>query len=495
MSNQFLRTSWTTYLGELRPIWDIKVKSSEPGCYFSGTARYDENAPTPTATATPPVTPTMTQTPSQTQTGTPNPTSTPTNTPTNTQTSTSTPNPTSSPTPSITASSTPPVTPTSTSTPTSTAQVTPTPTNTSTPTNTLTATNTPSPTQTGTAVITPTPSITPSATPTTPPFSPSSVPNLFQWFDASNSSSYSTRTVGSQTYVTSWTGTAGSTLTQPTQSYQPQLIQGAHGFPYSGVSFVGADIALSGTTSGSVPSGNTTFIVSYNPTDTNSMEFSVDTNNGEGISSQYNNNNIAETRTPFYKVAWNGWTSVQYYPNSFLAVTGNSVSAGGTLNDNPHDTTSSFTPGSTMTRVRISDIAADSNGTIFEIVVYNRVLNQTEYNNVTNYLKNKWNYAVFSATPTPTPTVSITPSPTATPVLYQYWNVEAYGRTTCTLATTGVLKIYTGGGASPQTNRFYCNSASLYKYKPVSQTTPQAFIEELNPPYASSTSCSGVSCI
>jgi len=107
MSSQFLRTSWSTYLGELRPIWDIKVKGAEPGCLFSGSAEYQDYAPTPTATETPTVTPTMTVTPTNTQTPSVTQTQTPSQTQTLSQTQTRTPDVTSTVTPTNTQTRTP----------------------------------------------------------------------------------------------------------------------------------------------------------------------------------------------------------------------------------------------------------------------------------------------------------------------------------------------------------------------------------------------------
>jgi hypothetical protein len=255
---------------------------------------------------------------------------------------------------------------------------------------------------------------TPSPTPTTPPFDPLSVPNLFQWFDASDSTTYSTRVSGSTTYVTSWSGKTGATITQATTSLQPQLIQYANGLPYSGVSFAGIGVNLSGSTNTAVPSGNTTYIVSYNQNDNNSLQFSIDTNNGEGVSSQYTNINTVEARTPSRKVAFNNWTSRFDYPYSLLWVSGNSVSADGQLNGTSPSSTSTFSAGTTMNGVRMSDISADSQGTIYEVLVYNRTVTSAEHALILSYLQRKWAYSLWTITPTPSATATATPTPSVT---------------------------------------------------------------------------------
>lgn len=337
------------------------------------------NTPTPT------VTPTMTQTPTNTPSVTPTNTSTPTNTPTNTGTNT--------PTPSITAS----VTPTMTQTPTNT------------PTQTTTTTLTSTPTQTMTQ--------TPSPTPLP---NPALIPNLFQWFDAASGSTFTTSVSGTSTFVSSWQARIGDSVSQPNISLQPRLVAGANGLPYSGLTFSGLNITMSGATSGTTPSGNTTFIVSYAPAKSNALTFSIDTNNGEGISSQYVNANVMEGRSVGRKVQFNQWSQVSttrpYYAYALMIVSGNTTESSGLLNDTlPSSTANTFTAGSTMTGIRMSDVAADSDGTIYEILVYNRILNSIEIEQVKYYLERKWNYSQWGIFPTPTPTNTKTPTQTPTP--------------------------------------------------------------------------------
>ena len=340
---------------------------------------------TATATNTPTSTPTntATQTPTQTQT------STPTQTPTNTATQTPTNTATQTPTPSITASATQTSTPTQT--PTNTA--TQTPTNTASP----TPTNTATPTQTST--VTPTNTTSPTPTPTaTTPFLPSNIADLYQWFDTSVDSNITTRESGGETFVESWTGrTGGYSVNQTTAANQPKLVQGAFGFPFSGITFSGGTDFLSGDAGNvAIPTGNTTFIVARVPDEVNALLFDVQASGGtsETTTSLYVNFNVVQMRNVGGSVSINSWDTRSKYPKLLGATSGNTSTRSGMFNDIAQTSTGTFTSGSNYATIRFSTNTgvAPSNGTIFEVLVYNRVLTQTEANNVLAYLKSKWDY-------------------------------------------------------------------------------------------------------
>lgn len=294
------------------------------------------------------------------------------------------------PTPTPTRSATPTPTRTATATPTNTSTPTNTPSNT--PTRTAAATQTPTPTRTATVTPTNTSSPTPTSSPL--PFSPARINDLFQWFDASSGSTLSTSVTGGTTYITSWSGRTGAVVSQLTNSLKPQLVAGANGLPFSGVTFSGTGINLSGSTSGTTPSGNTSFIVSYSPDDVNALQIQLDTSNGEGVSSQYVNSNTIEGRLPGRKIQFNNWSSRTKYPKSLMILSGGTTSGGGTVNGTlPSSTSGTFTYGSTMTGIRMSDIGADTQGTIYEYIIYNRILSPSEILQVQSYLETKWNYS------------------------------------------------------------------------------------------------------
>ena len=297
-----------------------------------------------------------------------------------------------------------------TPTPTSSSTMTPTPTRTptQTPTNTTTSTPTPSVTMTQTSTNTPTNTSTQTPTPTqtltpspTPPFSPASVADIYQWFDASVGSNITTRVSGADTFVESWTGrTGGYSVNQTTGANQPKLVAGAYGLPFSGITFSGGTDLLSGS-AGNVltPSGNTTFIVCYVPDDTNALLFDVAASGGtsETTTSLYVNAGTVQMRSVGGSVNRNTWTTITKYPKLLGATSGNTSTRSGSFNDTTQSSTGTFTSGSRYATIRFSTAAAvaPSNGTIYEVIVYNRVLTQTEANNVLTYLKSKWNYSTW----------------------------------------------------------------------------------------------------
>jgi hypothetical protein len=358
------------------------------------------NPPTPSATLGVTPTPTPSQTPSQTPTQTPTGTLGVTPTPTSTGTGTPTPTPTTTLTATPTGTETPTPTPTTTLTATPTGTGTPTPTPTTTLTSTPTGTGTPTPTPTTTLTSTPTATSTstPTPTPSATPFSPSSVADLYQWYDASDSANITTRVSGSQTFVESWTGRTGAYfMTQTTAANQPELVSGAYGLPFSGVSFSGLTDFMTGTTGNvSIPTGNTVFCVVYQENAVNQLLFDIQGNDGglNGAVSYYVNFNVVEMKVIGGRVSHTLYDLKPKYPKILGIVSGDSVSRAGTLNDIPQSSTASFSASSQYATFRMSTVGGDApaNGTIYEIIVYNRKLTQSEVDNVSNYLKTKWDY-------------------------------------------------------------------------------------------------------
>lgn len=353
---------------------------------------------TPTQTPTNTGTPTQTPTTTTTLTLTPTQTGTPTQTQTPTGSGTPTPTPTTTLTATPTGTATPTPTTTLTATPTGTGTPTPTPTTTLTSTPTGTVTSTPTPTTTLTSTPTQTTTSTPTPTPTTPPFSPSSISDLYQWYDASFADNFTTRESVGQTFVESWTGrTGGYVMTQTTAANQPQLVSGAYGLPFSGVSFSGGSDFMTGTTGNvSIPTGNTVFCVVYQENAINQLLFDIQGNDGNfnGAVSYYVNFNVVEMKSVGGRVSHTLYDLKPKYPRILGVVSGDSISRAGTLNDIPQSSTASFSASSQYQTVRMSTVNGDApaNGTIYELIIYNRKLTQSEVNSVVSYLKTKWNY-------------------------------------------------------------------------------------------------------
>ena len=430
---------------------------------------------TPTPTATPTVTPTMTQTPTNTASQTATPTNTETSTPTPTTTTTLTSTPTTTPT--LTA--TPTQTETPTQTPTTTTTLTSTPTN--------TATKTSTPTQTPTNTTTQTQTQTPSHTPTPTPGLPGTIPDIFQWFDASYDIGLTLRQDGSNYFVRQWVPRVGNTISQNTDSFQPQLVPNAKGFPYSGVTFTGTSNNMSGLISPTVatPAGNTTFIVSYLENGPNQLMWSIDTDNGEALSSYYINlnadgiTNTVEMRSINKLISNRRTQGIANFPKVLGVVSGDTSDALGTFNDVQTTTSRTYSIGANMNRIRMGNPDSSSALMImYEVIVYNRKLNQTEVNQVVNYLKTKWNYANWA--PSPTPTATVTPSPTMT--LTNTLTPTSTVTPTVTQTPTRPLRYYVGNRytsacvssgsysfSSPYDltlNNWYCEPTTGYRWQP-----------------------------
>ena len=319
-------------------------------------AQQDNTTPVPDITPTP--------TPSNTPTGTPNPTGTPTGTPTNT--------------PTRTAAVTP--TPTNTPTPTRTASVTPTP------------TNTPTQTNTGTPNPTTTPTNTP--TPSSVPFSPSGLTNLQHWFISTSGAS-----------VSSWTnyGLLGGSVNQGTASKQPALSTQTLG-SYSGIAYnFGSQDFLLGSFASTNFSSSTTFAV-YKM---------LSSSDQSGVSFGQTSIEVYQTSIPL------GVQIRTAHPPSRItltAVQSSNLSSRPILFGASGDTSAfdaEFMAGSvgtaTGTKTAITgsttvttqqfglDPGSGSGQSIqlFEFLAYNRKLTETEYNNVVNYLKTKYQYSTW----------------------------------------------------------------------------------------------------
>jgi hypothetical protein len=347
--------------------------------------------PTPSITAspTPTNTSTTTQTPTPTNTSTPTPTPTsglsPTPTPTNTETPTNTPTPTptntETPTPTNTETPTNTPTPTNTETPTNT----PTPTNTETPTQTPSPTNTETPTQTPTPTNTGTPTQTPTPSSTPPPFSPSSLTNLQHWYLSTSGAS-----------VSSWTnyGLLGGSVSQGTASRQPSISTETLG-SYTGQSvyFASRD-NMSGTFTSANYSSSTVFAV-MKIFSTDASGWSIDLLSGANNSWSWQSRLSANTSivrkdpnsssSPFRTIAplllGTSGTTGSLFTASFNDVLGTSGAY-----------TSAATTAVTLNFGYDPGLSSSTQISIFEFLVYNRVLTTIEYANVMSYLKTKYQY-------------------------------------------------------------------------------------------------------
>jgi hypothetical protein len=523
--------------------------------------------PTPTNTVTPTVTPTITLTSSVTPTQTPTPSVTETTTPTPSVTETTTPTVTSTPTNTQTPTNTSTVTPTITSTVTPTITLTQTPTQTQTPTNTstvtptITSTVTPSITSTQTPTVTPTITLTMTPSPTSGPFNPSRISNLQYWFDASSGAT-----------VSSWTnyGLLGGSITQSDAILQPEVKTDSFMGAWTGttMSFTNrqrmfgtfANVNFSATTQFLVfkQVSRATFgdIIGYRIWD------GVNTTN---IFSQW----LSRTSTPpgnAFNLPFSGISlssSALVGSPSLISIETSGLTQGTALIDMEiNDTTqvmtysasTAYLSGNTFQVGGVQIFGGTNIVEFAELIVYNKVLTPSEFLEVENYLKTKYDYPTWiiptptptstvtptitptsTVTPTITPTISLTPTNTITPTitqtpnntttpsvtptitptrtqtptitptktptptreLYQYYNVELYNCVNCDYAgITGVLKIYWDAIGGPNNGWYYGGPGSSvsYKFKIISPATGPTYDYLLNPNYQGSNTCGSFGC-
>jgi hypothetical protein len=274
-----------------------------------------------------------------------------------------------SPTPSPTPTNTPGlVTPTNTPSPTQT------PTNTATPSQTPTQTSTPG------ASPTPTPSITPSATPA--PFDPLSLGNLQLWFLSTSGATSS-----------SWTniGLLGGSANQGNPSFQPTIITDTLGsFTGTAVNYFANDNQGINFTSTDYSASTIFAVMKFNAFDSTNQNWTMNlvgsgvcaiiTTNSPGI---VKNPNAIES--PFGSQLGPLLMASSGQSNSFLSVSFNDSLGSSIFPFTGVDDASTFIIGSAGTNV-------DNDTSVFELMIYNRLLNASEYAQVVNYLKTKYQY-------------------------------------------------------------------------------------------------------
>jgi hypothetical protein len=242
----------------------------------------------------------------------------------------------------------------------------------------VTPTNTQTPTQTSTGTPTPTPSST--------PLIPTS--NLQHWYVSTENAT-----------VSSWgnKGLLGTGLTNSDVATQPQLVTSSLG-SYSGQAyeFLNQD-DLFGTFSATTYTGLTTFMVAkWLSNNTSGVYGGAFTETNELFGG---NNRYLTTYVGTASLSAGDSNSVAGQPLIYsVSGTPGVFSASYDIKSNVF-TTSLNSSGATPAAVSFLQIESASvsspvvNLTIFEYIVYNRKLTSTEFADVINYLKTKYNYA------------------------------------------------------------------------------------------------------
>jgi len=255
-----------------------------------------------------------------------------------------------------------------------------------TPTPSQTASPTPTPSITPTSTLTPTPTPTPSATPA--PFSPDDLSNLTYWWD----SEFGVSESGGN--VVSWTDKVSSRVATPTDLsafVNNTTLQNG----YSGMTLLdGFTDSMTFSSAGNMTAYTGFFVVKYYKNDVGGAVYLIgqDTFNGWGVGIG------GSPSTPFIFDADDGIT---------LAASANTFSTGITYSmtyckDNTEGfirqdgveiaRNSGWNSGLSVDRLFENTNAGFRyfNGTMWEIVIYDRKLNSSEILQVENYLSNKY---------------------------------------------------------------------------------------------------------
>jgi hypothetical protein len=264
-----------------------------------------------------------------------------------------------------------------------------------TPSPTPTRTQTPTPTQTPT--ITPTPSITPTITPTTtptltptpsstppPPFDPLSLGNLQHWYLSTSGATEA-----------SWTnlGLLGGAITQADALLQPSLISETLGsFTGTAVNYTGSENQSSGFPLENYSGSSTFLVMKRNSVGTGN--WTINLAGGSGVCFVIGTSNPEFLKTPNIVSS-----TPQPYPLGELLIA-SSGQSNSFFNATYNDGSGTLTP---FTGTDVSDFfnigsnegQIGNNNSIFEVMIYNRLLNSSEYAQVVNYLKTKYQYSTW----------------------------------------------------------------------------------------------------
>jgi hypothetical protein len=318
---------------------------------------------------------------------------------------------------------TPTPTPTNTSTQTPTQTQTPSKTPTQTPSQTATKTPTPTQTPSNTATRTQTPTNTPTPT-TTPPPNPANISGLIMWFDGSSSSNLSLRNSGGVNYVQQWynkqTPYSFYDMVQSTAAYQPTYASSGVTWNSSRQNALQTSVAFTGSSSSN--SAMTIFIVgTISPSTVGSnrryidldksgavkywKSFAQNGTTGWKVNSEYNGTG-AEDDSYYYNTTSgiNTGTKSKFVVQQSLGSTGSTMNRFYQVNGvNQTDTWTSISQQSgaqttfntinakmtLMNDWNYDTAALGCEGTIYEVLWYDRILTSSEISAIQLYL-NRW---------------------------------------------------------------------------------------------------------
>jgi hypothetical protein len=259
-----------------------------------------------------------------------------------------------------------------------------------TPSITPSPTQTPNPTQTPTTTPTQTPTTTPTTTPTPtpspePPFNPLSLGNLQHYYLSTSGATSS-----------SWTnlGLLGGAITQGDPLDQPSIITETLGsFTGTAVSYINGDRMVGGFTRTDFSSSTIFWVAKINSVDTARGWSIIMGDSISGINTAIQTFPLQISKDPSVLDAPSLGT-----PELLMSASGTTASFfNASWNDLPSQFTNPFTGGDFSDVFNLGDNQGQTTSdiSIFEFMVYNRLLTNSEYLQVTNYLKTKYQYSTW----------------------------------------------------------------------------------------------------
>ena len=300
-----------------------------------------------------------------------------------------------------------------------------------TPTVSITSSNTQTPTHTSSATVTPTHTPTPTQTPSgTPAAFPPNIPNLLFWWDASDVTTLTLNTIGGVDFISGITDKVSSqTLSQSDNALQPIWGYDPNITSEKSIRFSGGTRFLRGVPNGSYAQNTPKtifYVTTSGSTNLSAQQLYIEIRNTGGTQGSAYANMIETSNVP--RVITNqivndltGYTSSTGGSNpqlmigystalnedssAYLEVNNVSRTIGplnrallGNLNSYSFGRGLNFTGGVQQ-------------GSLGEVLWYNRILNDSEIEIIVRYLQLKW-YKDNPITPTPTNTPTVTPTMT-----------------------------------------------------------------------------------
>ncbi len=189
-------------------------------------------------------------------------------------------------------------------------------------------------------------------------------------------------------------------ISQLTSSYQPLFISDSKlntSATVNGISFANGGYMTFRFPSTKTVQGITSFVICKNSLGGSKLLYDLSLEGGEGVASCYAGLDKVESRVPNSLVAFEPNFSTNPNQYLFIATRGSAGNVQASLNDSQYvgQGTRNFV-GDRYNRIRLSTEqgVAPSDGTLYELVLFDRKLTDDEFNSVKKYLAEKYYYSV-----------------------------------------------------------------------------------------------------